>query len=187
MVGDSITVSAENELTTMLPGIAISAFRARTIATALNTDDAVSALREDPTFLSGRPIRIVALGTNDVWGLQLSRVQLKHDVRALLAALFADTDENLAVLWVLPAMVQPIDRQTQNERMWISDLIRSELADLPCATVVDWPTAVAESDGSWLRSDGVHLTELGRNEFAQMIVTALRQLVAGGAGIGSVP
>lgn len=187
MVGDSITVSADNELRTLLPGIAISAYRARTIATALNTDDAVSVLQEEVAFLSGRPLRVVALGTNDVWGLQLSRHQMKHDVRALLAVLSADGIENHAVLWVLPAMVEPIDRQTQNERVWISDLIRRELETLPCAAVIDWPTAVAESDGSWLRSDGVHLTELGRIEFAQTIVTALRQLVAEGAEIGSVP
>lgn len=177
IVGDSITKSANQELAETLPGITISAYQARTMATPLNTDDAVHVILSDPGILAGRSIRIIALGTNDVWGLQLTRDELHRDVQSLLELVGAGEGSDLLLVWVLPAMNEPIDEVTQDQLEWLNDVIRSEVNDRQCAFTVEWGTITAGRESELLQPDGVHLTEVGRVEFAKFVKHSLLELV----------
>ncbi len=177
IVGDSITKSAIQELAATLPGISISAYQARTMATPLNTDDAVHAILDSPGFLTGRSIRVIALGTNDVWGLQLTRDELLRDVQSLLELVGAGGDAELLVVWVLPSMDDPIDEVTREQLEWLNGVIRSEVDERSCAFAVEWGSVIASRESELLQSDGVHLTEAGRVEFAEFVRRSLLELV----------
>ena len=177
IVGDSITKSAIQELAATLPGISISAYQARTMATPLNTDDAVHVILDNPDLLAGRSIRVIALGTNDVWGLQLTRDELLRDVQSLLELVGSAGDEELLVVWVLPAMSGPIDEATQEQLEWLNNVIRSEVNERHCAFAVRWGSVIGGRENELLQSDGVHLTEVGRDEFAEFVKRSLLELV----------
>lgn len=187
VIGDSLTVSVESQLRANLPGIEALAFRARTMATPLNTDSGAEAFASAPSELQRRPIRVLALGTNDLWGLQLTRNQLVDDSRRLLSTLAEVSGQPTLTLWVLPAMTAPIDDPTRAELAWFVDFLTREISRWDCVFAADWPAEIARHGSEYLQTDGVHLTEAGQTAFVDLIAREVQRLVDADKGIDNVP
>ena len=186
VVGDSLTVSVESQLHLRLSGVEVLAFRARTMATPLNTDDGAKAFASAPPEIQDRPVRVIALGTNDLWGLQLTRDELVDDARRLLTTLAEASVQQALTIWVLPAMTAPIDDLTRFELAWFVDFLKREARRWNCVFVADWPDEVSRHGTEYLHSDGVHLTEVGQTAFVNLITEEVQRLVDEDRGIDNM-
>lgn len=166
IIGDSLTLSAEEEITTelRLAGVDIVGFDAmENRRTARDLDDLPSgaAAAEQLATEHEPDAWVIALGTNDVGG-QAEPDDFRADVRALLGAL----PVGARVIWL---------------DMWIEDRVEGSrelnavLRQVAVArgnmTVVDW--FQFGDDPGIVRDDGVHLTDAGQLEFADQIAAAL--------------
>lgn len=169
MVGDSLTLSAVEELDAWLADLGLDVLvidgvenrrmthRTRTVSSGA---DAISAIlaEESPDLW------VIALGTNDVGG---GTSALRDDVRTLLDLI----PDHIPVVWV---------------DLWIRDLpdeivddneaIRSVVAGRPRSIVVDWHS-FADGDGL-IAGDGVHLTASGQRMFAASIAARIDELLS---------
>lgn len=176
-------MSVEDQLRDRLPGVEVLALGARTIATPLRTDSGVDAFNDAPPEVRQRPIRVIALGTNDLWGLQLSRRQLVNDSRKLLTTLHQAFPNTVATVWVVPAVASPIDDRTREELDWFVDFLKRETDEWNCLLTADWPAKAIDKRDEYLQPDGVHLTVSGQQAFVQLIIAALSEILGSHPGV----
>jgi hypothetical protein len=166
IIGDSLTLSAEDEITTALrlAGIDIVGFDAmENRRTARDLDELPSGVTAAEQLAAEYEpdAWVIALGTNDVGG-QAKPDDFRTDVNALLGAI----PPGARVVWI---------------DMWIEDRVEGS-RDLNAVlrqvantrgnmTVVDW--FQFGDDPGVVRSDGVHLTDEGQRVFAAQIAAAL--------------
>jgi len=161
LVGDSLTVQAQADIEAALGplGISIVGFDAaegRRVNHRANGQtsgvDAVVELAD-----TAEPdLWIVALGTNDVPGIEVAG--FRSDVDELLAAIPTD----VPVIWVDNWVGRRIDDAKR-----ANTVLREAADDRDGMTVVDW--FQFGDDPGMIRSDGVHLTDAGATKFAEQI------------------
>lgn len=171
VVGDSLTVSASEEITSSLALLGadtvIDAQEGRRM-TAVNGDvrsglDGIEAVTE----IAEPDLWVVALGTNDV-GAQTGEERFRDDVRAIVRALPYDAPIVWVDVWI---------RDRDPASIEANALLREELGRRRAPTaVVDWHARGVVAGN--ITADGIHLTEQGRRAFAEAIATQLVTLVA---------
>jgi lysophospholipase L1-like esterase len=163
IIGDSLTLSAEDEIVTQLrlTGVDIVAFDA--MENRRDLDDLPSgATAAAELAAEHRPDAwVVALGTNDVGG-QADPEDFRADVRTLLGALPVDA----RVIWLDTWIEDRVEGSRE-----LNAVLRQEAVRRGDMTVVDW--FQFGDDPGLVRSDGVHLTDAGQRVFAAQIAAAL--------------
>ena len=167
VVGDSLTVSATEEISSALTRSGVRSVliegreSRRMVAGSESLPSGLSAI--DEILAETRPdLWVVALGTNDV-GAQVGSDRFRDDVRATLTAIPDDAPVVWVDLWI---------RDRQDEVVEANATIRAEIARRAGPTdVVDW-YAHGSTEGA-ITGDGVHLTERGQDEFASAIAGAV--------------
>lgn len=171
VIGDSIALSAQPILTATLESldVEILAYDAvesrRMVSGSSALPSGVSAIED---VLAGGAIPelwIVALGTNDV-GAMANADAVRADVGRVLELV----PENAHLIWV-DTWVRDVD----DLAVRFNAVVREALADRPYAVVLDWHGNAAGND-ALIISDGVHLSEVGKVEYARMIGDSLREL-----------
>jgi lysophospholipase L1-like esterase len=167
IVGDSLTVQSQIELRDAVDGALVDACNGRTITGPIATDDALG--RIEPLQASAPDWWVVALGTNDAaYGGRTPQV-VGVSARQLLDAIGAEA----CVAWVLPAVQAPVTQAAIDNVVAAQQAITAELDRQDCHEVVDWPGAVAEDAQLLLDVDGIHLSEDGRQRFAELVADAI--------------
>ena len=170
VVGDSLTLSASEEITGALSGIGVRAVvvdarESRRMATgSAALPSGVAAIEE--VLTAHRPdVWVVALGTNDV-ASEVATERFVADLRATLGALPAEAPIAWVDVWI---------RDRRDAVAIANALLRAELERRRAPTVVvDWSTA-APTEGL-VTGDGVHLTQAGQDRFAAAIAAAVVEL-----------
>ncbi len=176
VVGDSLTVSAAEEIEAALDAIgldvlAVDAMESRRITQGRSSlppgTSAVEAILEGLAIGDDPDLWVIALGTNDVASLG-SLDGFRPEMRELLDLIPPD----VPVIWVDLWIRDRSDSIRQANRM-----IRAELRQWDGGSaVVDW-FAHGDDDGV-IASDGVHLTELGQQLFASSIADTVDEMFA---------
>lgn len=173
VVGDSLTLSAQDEIETALSTlgvdvIAIDGVESRRMASGGSAlppgTEAVDAIVDAGVLPE---VWIVALGTNDV-GAQVSASAFADDVAAVLRRIPAGAPVIWVDLWIRD---RPDDVAAANRA------IRSVVTLRAGSVVVDWHAWGAFPDT--ITGDGVHLTDRGQIRFAEAIAAAVVALSAG--------
>jgi lysophospholipase L1-like esterase len=174
VVGDSLTVSAEDEVddefATLGIDVVVNAREGRRMtAGATGRTSGLDAI--ESVAASATPdLWVIALGTNDV-GAQSGVDRFRADVRATIAALPRDVPLVWVDLWI---------RDLADEVVVANSVLRTELARRTGPTaIVDWHQH--GGDDGLFTGDGVHLTEAGQSAFADAITS---QVVALSVGSG---
>lgn len=165
VVGDSLTLSAHDEIATELDELGLDVLvvdgvesRRMTAGSASLPSglDAIEAIRGE---LGAEPdLWVIALGTNDV-GAQVGAERFRTDLTAVSAAIGPDTPVVWVDLWI---------RDHRDEVVAANGMIRDVIADRsPPSGVVGWFAHGA--DDGMITGDGVHLTDRGRQAFATAI------------------
>lgn len=145
LIGDSLSVSAANELAVAIPGVLVDAAEGRQFAAA---PERLTALADR---LDTADAVVIALGTNGpIAEADLDSVmQLASGTRVVFV--------NIHV-----------------PRPWesINNAALIAAADRYGAGLVDWKSAAA-ANGAWLSSDGYHLSGTGRSEWAALVAATL--------------
>ena len=172
VVGDSLTVSAEEEIVAALDelgvrDVVIDAAEGRRINHVTGgKSSGVTAAGE--LAATGDPdVWVIALGTNDVPGF--GPTGYRADIEALLAELPPDAP----VIWVDTWIKGRIDEARQ-----ANAVLRDVAAEHPQMTVVDW--FQFGDDPGLIISDGIHLAEAGQQRFAEQIAAAVATVHADG-------
>lgn len=174
IIGDSLTVAAEEELTSALEAlgvgeIVVDAEEGRRInhATDGNTSGATAA--EQLAAAAGDPdVWVVALGTNDIPGFR------PDGYRADIEALLAELPTGAPVIWVDAWIERRID-----ETRAANAVLREVAAEHPGVTVVDW--FQFGDDPGLIIDDGIHLADAGQLRFAEQVAAAVLAVSAGTA------
>lgn len=164
VVGDSLTESAQQEITAYLKALGIDVV---TIDGAQNRR-MTHGDRPDPGIdivdriqkVADPELWVIALGTNDV-GAEVSPQQYGTDIDALLSAIPDDAPVVWVDVWIR-------DRQPQVETA--NTVLRDTLAGRADSIVADW--FAHGDDPGLITRDGVHLTNDGRYMFAATIAAA---------------
>ena len=164
VVGDSLTESAQREITAYLKALGIDVV---TIDGAQNRR-MTHGDRPDPGIdivdriqkVADPELWVIALGTNDV-GAEVSPQQYGSDINTLLEAIPDDAPVVWVDVWIR-------DRQPQVETA--NTVLRDTLAGRPDSIVADW--FAHGDDPGIITRDGVHLTNDGRYMFAATIAAA---------------
>jgi lysophospholipase L1-like esterase len=164
VVGDSLTLSAQEEITAYLTGIGIEVVEVdgavnRRMTNGAEPDPGIDVI-EDIADATEPELWVVALGTNDV-GSAVSPDQFGADVTTLLEAI----PDNAPVVWVDLWI-----RDRQEQIATANEVLRSALAGRPDTAVADWFSH--GDDPGLVAGDGIHLTDDGRYMFAATIATA---------------
>ncbi len=170
VVGDSLTLSAVEELGPALTGlgldvIAIDGVKNRRMVSRTSTvssgSDAIAAIMatESPDLW------VIALGTNDV-GAQQGISDMGRDMRTVLNLIPDDVPVVWVDLWIRDQPYQIVDGNR---------LIRAIIATRQGSGVVDW-YAHGQFDDGVITDDGVHLTQSGQRRFADSIVSTIDTL-----------
>ena len=176
VVGDSLTVSAADEIELALDAIgldviAFDALESRRIARGgSGLPPGTSAVEQilDAAILAEEPeLWVIALGTNDVASVG-SLDEFRPEMRELLDLIPSD----VPVIWVDLWIGARTDSIRQANRM-----IRAELRQWAGGSaVVDW-FAHGDDDGV-ITGDGVHLTDEGQQLFASSIADTVDEMFA---------
>ncbi len=172
VVGDSLTLSARDEITTELVGLGLEVMvvdgvesRRMTAGSAGRPSglDAIATIRAE---LDVEPdLWVIALGTNDV-GAQVDEQRFRDDVRAALSGVGTDSPVVWVDIWI---------RDRREAAVAANGVIRDELAGRTAPSgVVGW-FAHAGGDGL-VTDDGVHLTDRGQAAFATAIANQVRTI-----------
>ncbi len=174
VVGDSLTVSAADEIETALSAIgldvvAVDGLESRRMTRGgSNLPAGTSAIEEimaDATIDAEPGLWVIALGTNDVASVG-SLDGFRLEMRELLDLIPTDAPVIWVDLWIR-------DRTESIEEA--NRLIRTELRQRDGgAAVVDW-FAHGDDEGI-ITGDGVHLTETGRQLFASSIADTVDEM-----------
>ena len=170
VVGDSLTVSATEEITVALSRVGVRAVvvdgrESRRMATGgPGLPSGVTAIED--VLTAHRPdVWVVALGTNDV-ASQVAADRFVADLRATLAAVPAAAPVVWVDVWI---------RDRLEAVVAANALLRGELERRRAPTlVVDW-FSTAATDGL-VTGDGVHLTQAGQDRFAAAIAGAVVEI-----------
>ncbi len=144
-VGDSVMLGAAKKLTSL--GLTVDAAKNRQVIEALQIFNYYKSTKE----LGERVV--VHLGTNGT--------TKKATYESIMTPL-ADVDKVV----VLTVRVPEREYETLN-----NDIIRALPASFPNVTVLDW-WALSDDKPEWFAADGVHLNDVGRDEYARAIVEA---------------
>jgi lysophospholipase L1-like esterase len=171
IIGDSIALSAQPILTATLESLdveilAYDAVESRRMVSGSSTLPSGASAIEDVLTDGAIPeLWIVALGTNDV-GAMANADAVRADIERVLDLV----PDNAHLIWV-DTWVRDYDDLAVS----FNAVVRDVLADRPYATVLDWYGNAAGND-ALIISDGVHLSEVGKVEYARMIGDGLRAL-----------
>ncbi len=167
IVGDSLTLSAEDELEAALSAMgvmvmAIDGVESRRMAKGgSDLPPGTDAIDEIVDGGAVPDLWIIALGTNDV-GAQVSVDDFRDDVASVLRRIPAGAPVIWVDIWI---------RDRADAAVEANEAIRSVLAVRPNSFVVDWHAWGYVPDT--ITGDGVHLTDLGQQRFAATIVSAV--------------
>lgn len=145
LVGDSLSVSALNQLEASIPGITVDAAEGRQFAAAPSILAAMLDSAPAPDIL------VVALGTNGPVDA--------GDMDAVV-----DLAGDAEVVFVNVRVPRPWEQASNTEL--------DRAADVYGATVIDWK-AVADADPGLLRDDGYHLNSDGIAVWVDLIAGAV--------------
>lgn len=163
VIGDSLTVQARDVLQQRLPTAVIDAEVGRTMVRPGLTDDALSRIPDlrdlDAAWF------VVELGTNDATFNGYPIDQLDDDIDSVLDAIGRDR----CIAWVLPFATNPRSPIEQANTEAFRELASSKVQSLACNRVLDWG-ALAIAEPPVLASDGVHLSPLGTERLADLVV-----------------
>lgn len=170
VIGDSIARSAQDLVTASIElhgvdVVAYDALESRRMAEwgGPSLPSGVAAAQDVVASGLEPELWVVALGTNDV-GAGTDQATIEDDIAELLGVI----PDDAPVIWV-DTWVRDLD-----ERARVFNLVlRAMLADRPNSWVLDWHDRAAR-DGLVV-SDGVHLSEQGRLEYARLVGSALRE------------
>ncbi len=172
VVGDSLTVSAEQEILAALTAggldvLAVDGLESRRMTRGGSALPAGTSAIAGIQQLVTPDLWVIALGTNDVASVG-SADGFRAEMREILALLPADAPVVWVDLWI---------RDRESAISEANRLIRAELRTRRGgAAVVDWFSHGTE-DGV-ITGDGVHLTDTGRQLFASSIAAAIDELFA---------
>lgn len=162
VLGDSLTVQATPAIVAHIPTAVIDAQVGRTIARANLTDEALSRVPElaahDAAWF------VVELGTNDSTFGGHTPDEMTADVTALLDAIGRDR----CIAWVLPFATDPRTPMQLADTETFRQIVTTAVESLACHRVLDWGE-LAGLDPNLLASDGVHLSDVGIQRFADLI------------------
>jgi lysophospholipase L1-like esterase len=164
VVGDSLTESAQQEITAYLNGLGIDVVMVdgaqnRRMTHGDRPDPGIDIV-ERIAAVADPELWVIALGTNDV-GAEVTPERFGEDVKTVLAAISADAP----VVWV-DVFIRDRQRQVETANL----VLREMLAGRADTVVADW---FAHGDEAGLiAADGVHLTDDGRYVFAATIAAA---------------
>ena len=172
VVGDSLTLSASDEITSELAGLGLDVLvvdgvesRRMTAGSALRPSglEAIRTIRDE---LDRVPeMWVIALGTNDV-GAQVDVERFRDDVRAALAVVGDDTPVVWVDIWI---------RDRRDAAVAANDVIRDEVAARTAPSgVVGW--FAHGGDDALVTDDGIHLTSRGQVAFATAIANRVRTI-----------
>jgi lysophospholipase L1-like esterase len=166
IVGDSLTVSAQEEITVALAAVGVvdvvfDAAEGRRINHATDGKTSGVTAAEELAAAAGDPdVWVVALGTNDVPGFGPD--SYRTDIEALLA----EIPPGAPVIWVDAWIERRID-----ETRAANTVLREVAAEHPGMTVVDW--FQFGDDPGVIIDDGIHLADAGQLRFAEQIAAAV--------------
>jgi lysophospholipase L1-like esterase len=172
VVGDSLTLSARDEITAELAGLGLDVLMIDAVESRRMTAgssslpsglDAIEAIRDE---LADEPdLWVIALGTNDV-GAQVGDQRFSDDLQATLTSIGPDAPVVWVDLWI---------RDRRDDVVAANRLIREAIAERASPSgVVGW-FAHGASDGV-ITGDGVHLTDRGQEVFATAIANQVRSI-----------
>jgi lysophospholipase L1-like esterase len=170
VVGDSLTLSAQQEITAYLTGIGIEVLEVdgavnRRMTGGSDPDPGIDVI-EHLADNAEPELWVIALGTNDV-GSSVSPDQFGADVEALLDAIPDDAPLVWVDLWI---------RDRPEQTATANAVLRSILGRRSQTAVADWFSH--GEDAGLVAGDGVHLTDDGRYMFAATIAAATVDLFA---------
>ncbi len=165
IIGDSLTVSAEEELVAAFAGLGVAthtfdAAEGRRINHAVAGETSGVTAAEELAATHQPDVWVVALGTNDVPGFG------PDSYRADIEALLAEIPAGAPVIWVDAWIERRID-----ETRAANDVLRAVAAERPGMAVVDW--FQFGDDPGLVIDDGIHLTDAGQLRFAEQIAAAI--------------
>ncbi len=166
VVGDSLTVSAEDEIRAAFAdaGIEVIGFDGResrrTVRATTDLPSGVDAVTALQAFVEP-DLWVIALGTNDVGG-QESPEEFRSDVDELLALLPEEVPAIWLDVWVKSRVEACIEA---------NGVLREAAADRPGLSVVDW--FQYGDDPGMILGDGVHLTDDGQQKFAAVMIAEI--------------
>ncbi len=172
VVGDSLTLSARDEITAALDGLGLEVLvvdgvesRRMTVGNS-SRPSGLEAIRSIQEELAVEPdLWVIALGTNDV-GAQVDEQRFRDDLQATLDGVGPDAPLVWVDLWI---------RDRREAVVTANGVIRDEVDGRASpAAVVGW-FAHGADDGV-ITGDGVHLTDRGQDAFATAIANQVRSL-----------
>ena len=172
VVGDSLTLSARDEITAALDGLGLEVLvvdgvesRRMTVGNS-SRPSGLEAIRSIHEELTVEPdLWVIALGTNDV-GAQVDEQRFRDDLQATLDGVGPDAPLVWVNLWI---------RDRRDAVVTANGVIRDEIDGRASpAAVVGWFAHGA--DDALTTGDGVHLTDRGRDAFATAIANRVRTL-----------
>jgi lysophospholipase L1-like esterase len=171
MVGDSITVRSEDALADGFSSLgldvrAIDAASGRRMTAEAGGDG--SGLSAIATLAAADPpdLWVIALGSNDVYQYDTAD-EYREQIVTLLNALPADAP----IVWVDTYLADDPARSDE-----FNQALRDTLAFRGTSTVADW-AAIAPADG--VLSDGIHPSDQGTQQFADVVINAVEPWMAG--------
>ncbi|MDJ0769023.1 MAG: hypothetical protein QNJ12_09525 [Ilumatobacter sp.] len=167
VVGDSLTLSAAAEIETAMRGLGLDlvGFDAmenrRMVKSARSLPAGVDAI--DEIVAAGEPaeVWVIALGTNDIGSFD-SAVGFGDDVTTVLRHVPRDATVIWVDLWI---------RDRAESVAEANEVLRSVVGARRDAAVVDWFSS--GDDEGVITGDGVHLTEIGRQRFAEAMADGI--------------
>lgn len=169
VIGDSLTESAEQQITAELEAlgldVVVDAAASRRLVDDRGIEPGIAALRNALAFRSP-DMFVVALGTNDVG--EKPPEEIMADVAQIVAMIPTDAPLVWVDTWV---------HAEQRASHYANLAIRQALAGRPGTTIVDWWSH--GYDEGVIAGDGIHLQEAGKALFAELIAAAVEPLAAG--------
>ncbi len=152
IIGDSVCLSASEELLELLPAATIDAKESRQMKDAI---EIVKQMKEDGTL--GSTV-VIALGTNGFFWQSEGQVLINE----------IGTDHN--IFWV-NVYGQHLEWQYRT-----NGTIRTLVRDNPNVQMISWVKLI-RANQDWLYDDGIHVEKEGQQAYAQMIYDALNEYV----------
>jgi lysophospholipase L1-like esterase len=174
VVGDSLTLSAEDEIMSALSAdglqvLVIDGLESRRMARGSRALTPGTEAVENIRRVVEPGLWVIALGTNDVASVE-SADGFRDEMRDVLALIPAEAPVVWVDLWI---------RDREDAISAANLMIRSELRRRRGGSaVVDWYSH-GQEDGI-ITGDGVHLTQSGQDLFAASIATAIDELFDAG-------